>query len=259
MSAPHPQPPIIILVEPQLPENIGMCARAMLNCGLRQLRLVSPRDGWPNPEAYPPAGKATEVLDRARVFNSVNDAIADRHQVYATTARERSDGHPVLEPEQAVERILDANRQRDSNSAILFGPEASGLDAAALQFANGLIRFPTHRDYPSLNLAQAVLLFSWTWRRATKDEPNPAASENLQNSAPAPATGRDLQFTIQRLTESLDQRDFFKSDGARKELSEEFAQLLTRLDPNEREIQLINGILTALTKPSALPQDRDSD
>src|SRR5210317_108278 len=142
--------PVIILVHPQMGENIGMCARAMLNCALTQLRLVAPRDGWPQESAKATAADADVVIENAEVFETLDDAIADCQRVFATTARDRAGGTPVATVDTAAAEIAS---QSGSRIGILFGPEASGLDRESISRADLLVLFPTNPDFPSLNLA----------------------------------------------------------------------------------------------------------
>ncbi|WP_137786874.1 RNA methyltransferase, partial [Sphingomonas sp. 3P27F8] len=159
MSA--PPPPIIVLVRPQLAENIGKAARAMLNFGLTEMRLVSPRDGWPNPLAGPAASGADIVLEQARVFESVADAVADCAHVYATTVRKRGVTKPVRTPEAAALAIRSAGER----SAILFGPERSGLETDDVALARTILTVPINPEFGSLNLAQAVILIAYEWSK----------------------------------------------------------------------------------------------
>ena len=153
--------PVIVLVRPQLGENIGKAARAMLNFGLTEMRLVSPRDGWPNPSAGPAASGADIVLEQAQVFDSVADATADCAHVYATTVRRRGVTKPVVTPEQAAATIrADAGR-----SAILFGPERAGLETDDVAIARAIITVPINPQFGSLNLAQAVILMAYEWSK----------------------------------------------------------------------------------------------
>src|SRR5689334_19608180 len=152
-------PPAIVLVRPQLGENIGKAARAMLNFGLTDLRLVSPRDGWPNPSAGPAASGADLVLERARVFDSVAGAVADCPHVYATTVRKRGLVIPVVTPEEAGRAV----HQADGLSAFLFGAERSGLETEEVALAGRIVTVPVNPDFRSLNLAQAVILVAYEW------------------------------------------------------------------------------------------------
>src|SRR5690606_6986548 len=153
------EPPLIVLVRPQLGENIGKAARAMLNFGLTEMRLVAPRDGWPNPSAGPAASGADLVLERAQVFGSVAEAVADCAHVYATTVRKRGVTKPVLTPEQTAREIVS----REGRSAFLFGPERSGLETEDVALARAIVTVPINPDFGSLNLAQAVILCAYEW------------------------------------------------------------------------------------------------
>ena len=163
-------PPAIVLVRPQLGENIGKAARAMLNFGLTEMRLVSPRDGWPNPQAGPAASGADVVLANARVFDSVADAVADCAHVYATTVRKRGVTKPVVTPEAAAAAIAGAT----AKSAILFGPERSGLETDDVALARTIVTVPINPEFGSLNLAQAVILVAYEWSKHQTLESPPA-------------------------------------------------------------------------------------
>ena len=154
-------PPVIVLVRPQLGENIGKAARAMLNFGLTEMRLVSPRDGWPNPSAGPAASGADIVLANARVYESVSEATADCTHVYATTVRKRGVTKPVVTPEEAARQI----RSDVGRSALLFGPERSGLETDDVAVARTILTVPINPTFGSLNLAQAVILVAYEWSK----------------------------------------------------------------------------------------------
>ena len=196
--------PIIILVHTQMGENIGMCARAMLNCGLERLRLVAPRDGWPNPRAVVTSADADRVIAGAEVFDSVAEAVADCSRVFATTARNRARNLPALEVSEAVGEM----RGEDAQCAILFGPEASGLDNDSLSYADRLLDIPVNPEFSSLNLAQAVLLVSWEWWRG---------QGVVERELEAPAPKRDLGAFLDRLEGELGRGRFFPSEEMRPE------------------------------------------
>ena len=149
-------PPVIVLVRPQLGQNIGKAARAMLNFGLTEMRLVAPRDGWPNPDAGPAASGADIVLEKARVFDTVAEAIADCGLVYASTVRRRDLVMPVVGPIEMAQEI----RSTEARSAILFGPERSGLESDDVALATKIVTVPINPEFGSLNLAQAVILLA---------------------------------------------------------------------------------------------------
>ncbi|MEM7600567.1 MAG: RNA methyltransferase [Verrucomicrobiota bacterium] len=231
--------PIVILVEPQLGENIGMCARAMLNCGLTKLRLVNPRDGWPQESARATAADADRVIDDARVFETLDEAIADCHRVFATTARDRSQSTPVKEAHAAAEDAK-ASILNGQVVAVLFGPEASGLDNEAIARADTLIRFPTNPEFSSLNLAQAVLLLGWEWRRADGE------MDEIQSSIPV--TQEELNGFLNRLNDSLDESGFFLTEDMKPHTLQMLRTLFTKAHATPRELKLLHGALTALSR-----------
>ena len=233
-------PPVIILVETQLGENIGMCARAMLNCGLDQLRLVRPRDGWPNESARATAADADIVLENAKVYDNINDAIGDCRRVFAATARQRSLRIPGLDLREAVSEIVDATPP--PKAAILFGPEASGLDNETLSRADRLVHFLTNPDFPSLNLAQAVLLFGWEWRQSSSVEPATITSSNL------PATREETNAFLTRLEQALGESEFFLTREQRPYTIRSLRAFFTRINTSDEELRMLHGVLTALIK-----------
>src|SRR3569833_1328136 len=177
MTESLPQP-AIALVRPQLGENIGKAARAMLNFGLTEMRLVSPRDGWPNPSAGPAASGADEVLAKAQVCETTAEAVADCAHVYATTVRKRGVTKPVLTPEEAAGAVT----AQPGRSALVFGPERSGLETEEVALARASITVPVNPEFASLNLAQAVILFAYEWSKSA-DLAQPTAKE-LEPPAP---------------------------------------------------------------------------
>ena len=180
--------PAVVLVRPQLAVNIGMCARAMANFGLDDLRLVNPKSGWPRTDeykdvAYSAAAGAAHLLDAARVFPSTEAAIADLHFVYAATARERGQAKPVLTPAAAMPEAAAATGQK---RGILFGPERTGLENDEVALADAVLTFPTNPAYGSLNLAQAVLLVGYEWFKAAHGDVAPTQVVPRPVSPPAP-------------------------------------------------------------------------
>lgn len=240
---PHPH---VILVEPQMGENIGMCARAMLNCGLRKLRLVAPRDGWPQESARATAADADEVLASAEVFTTVDEAIADCRRVYATTARERSLSQPVLSVGESVTEIrADGGGEQ---VAVLFGPEASGLDREAVSRADKLVRFDTNPGFPSLNLAQAVLLFGWEWRRSELSGADRVDGGGEEEENFLPARREQLAVFLGRLNRALEDAGFFLTEQMRPHTEQSLRALFARARPTDREIAMLQGVLSALSK-----------
>ncbi|MFN3938237.1 MAG: RNA methyltransferase [Gemmobacter sp.] len=231
--------PLMILVRPQMGENIGAAARAMLNFGLSGLRIVAPRDGWPNPKAVAMASGATRILDHAGLFADLPAAIADCHRVYATTARGRELTKPVLTPEAAVAeaRGLAAAGLR---TAFLFGPERTGLENPEVALAQTIVTVPVNPDFPSLNLAQCVLLTAYEWRRQSGDRP-PALQVDL-------ATAQEVARLADHFEERLEAAGFFfpaqKAPGMKRNLRSMWARLgLTRA-----EVQTLHGMLRQLLR-----------
>ncbi len=237
------QQPVIILVGTQMGENIGMCARAMLNCGLERLRLVSPRDGWPNPAAIATAADADIVLENAECFDSVADAVADCHRVFATTARERALNLPVLGADGAAAEIKGVSGE-NRQPAILFGPEASGLDAASLESVDTLIHIDTNPEFSSLNLAQAVLLIGWELRK-TSSVSQAGESEKSEGET---AGKKDLEFFLQRLESTLEEKKFFLTPDLKPTTVRNLRAMFQRIAPSDKELKMLHGMLTALAK-----------
>lgn len=222
-----------------------MCARAMLNCGLDRLRLVTPRDGWPNPAARATAADADHVLDGAEVFARLDDALADCHRVFATSARPRSLAIPRWDSAAAAVHVRNACQQGEQ-VAVLFGAEASGLDNDAAARAEALIHFPTNPDFASLNLAQCVLLFGWEWRGAA------AVAGTIASPSPAPRA--ELDQLIERWEQALAERDFFLTPELKPLAQRTLRGFFTRSAPEETEIRFLHGVLTALLRKKS-PHD----
>jgi tRNA/rRNA methyltransferase len=233
-------PPSIVLVRPQLGENIGKTARAMLNFGLTDLRLVAPRDGWPNPAAGPAAAGADIVLERARVFDSVADAVADCPDVYATTVRKRGLVIPVMKPEEAAREI----RSRTEASAILFGAERSGLETEEAAIARTIITVPVNPEFRSLNLAQAVVLIAYEWSKlgdlAVPTEGDPREPRAIQEQ---------LEGLIGQLDEALDKAGYYFPPDRVPATRNTMRTILTKAGWSNREVQALRGMIRALTHP----------
>lgn len=235
MSAPAP-PPAVVLVRPQLGENIGKAARAMLNFGLTDLRLVAPRDGWPNPTAGPAASGADGVLERARVFATVADAVADRAHVYATTVRKRGVTKPVVTPEAAARAI----RAEPGGSALLFGPERSGLETDDVALARTIVTVPINPEFGSLNLAQAVILLAYEWSKGEAL----ASPPEVELHPPAPQA--ELEGMIAQLTAMLDRAHYFFPPDRRSVTERTLRTLLTKPGWSSQEVRTVRGVLSAL-------------
>lgn len=233
--------PAVILVGPQLGENIGMVARAMLNCGLLDLRLVRPRDGWPNPAAEATASGALAVIEGARVYESLAEAVADLTRVHATTARARDMVKPVLTPRASAEE-LRAAEARGEATGLLFGPERSGLDNDDLTFADSLVTVPLNPAFSSLNLAQAVLLLGYEWRMAGDDTPGRA----LAVGESRPATKEELNNFLGRLEQNLDETGFFHPIEKRYIMVRNLRNVFQRAEATEQELRTLHGVISAL-------------
>jgi tRNA/rRNA methyltransferase len=231
-------PPVIVLVRPQLGQNIGKAARAMLNFGLTEMRLVAPRDGWPNPEAGPAASGADAVLEGAKVYQTTAEAIADCSLVYASTVRRRDLVMPVSAPEEMAQEIHAANGQ----AAILFGPERSGLATEDVALANRIVTVPINPDFGSLNLAQAVILLAYEWSRCI-ELCQPTAKE-----MEAPAAMADLEGLIGQLEGALEEAGYFHPPDRVQATKTTLRTILTKPQWSNREIQALRGVIRALSE-----------
>jgi tRNA/rRNA methyltransferase len=232
-------PPIIVLVRPQLGENIGKAARAMLNFGLTEMRLVTPRDGWPNPDAGPAAAGADIVLEKAQVFESLADAVADCSHVYATTVRKRGVTKPVVTPEEAAREI----HAHPSRSAIVFGPERSGLETEDVAVARKILTVPINPEFGSLNLAQAVILCSYEWSKHQS-----LASPTVTDLDP-PAPQAELDGMIAQLDGMLEKAGYFFPPDRVPATKRTLRNLLTKPGWNSLELRTLRGVLSSLANP----------
>jgi tRNA/rRNA methyltransferase len=236
--------PAIILVEPQLGENIGMVARAMANFGLSNLRIVNPRDGWPNDKAVSAAAKADHVISAAVVFDTLEAAVADLNFVYATTARPR-DGHkPVRGPVEAGE-ILRGRENAGERTGILFGRERIGLRNWEVGLADEIVTFPVNPAYASLNIAQAVLLMSYEWMKTGLSHPHETAFEKAEVK---PADKADLHGLFAQIEEGLDARGYFRSETKRMKAVDNLRAVLTRPGFSTDEIAVLRGLFASFDK-----------
>ena len=232
--------PIIVLVRPQLGQNIGKAARAMLNFGLTELRLVAPRDGWPNPEAGPAASGADEVLEQASLFDTAQQAVADCSLVFASTVRRRDLVMPVVGPEEMAKRIADA----PARSAILFGPERSGLETEEVALANAIVTVPINPQFGSLNLAQAVILLAYECSR------NAALSQPTVKETEAPAPHGELEGLIDQLNSELDAKGYFHPPSRTQATKNTLRTIFTKPGWSSREMKAVRGIIRALAGPA---------
>ena len=232
--------PVIVLVRPQLGQNIGKAARAMLNFELTEMRLVRPRDGWPNPDAGPSASGADVVLERAAVFDSVAEAIADCSNVYASTVRRRDLMMPVLAPD-AMAKAIAASPER---SAILFGPERSGLETEEVALADAIVTVPINPEFGSLNLAQAVILLAYEWSKGTGLAQPPA------REAEPRAPHGELEGLIRQLDETLEAKGYFHPPARAQATRNALRTILTKPGWSSREVKAIRGVIRALAGPT---------
>lgn len=240
-----PGAPAVVLVGPQLGENVGAAARAMLNFGLTELRLVAPRFPWPDRRAAAAASGAESVLAGARVFAAVEDALADAVHVLAATARLRDMVKPVLTPGEAAARLRGWQAQGE-RSAILFGREKSGLDNDDVVHAEALVVVPANPGYTSLNLAQAVLLTAYEWYQA--GSAGPAAPARLVRKGAKPATGRELGDFFAHLESELDAAGFLYPPAKRPRMVRNIRNVFTRAGLTDQEVRTLRGIVAALTR-----------
>lgn len=253
--------PVIVLVGPQMGENVGATARAMLNCGLSELRLVSPRDGWPNERAQAMAtGASREVVDRARVFATTAAAVADLHRVYATTARRRDMLKPAIGPRELAVEVRE-RAARGQRSGVLFGPERAGLDNDDVALASHIVHIPLNPGYSSLNLAQAVLLVAWAWFEGASGAATPPPD---QRSATLPATSAQLVNLFEHLEQELDASGFLRVAEKRGIMVRNLRSILHRAELREHEVRALHGVVSSLSgrrkdgKRVRQPAGRDS-
>jgi len=241
LSTPYLAAPCVILSEPQLAENIGSVARAMLNFGLTDLRLVRPRDGWPQSRAWASASGAEAPLEAARVYSGLEDAIADLNLVFATTARPREALLPVLTPRDAARRLAD--RPPDHKAGLLFGCERAGLATGDIALCQAIITIPVSPLHTSLNLAQAVALNAYEWRLTQDDRPPPRFAPG-----PPPASGDALVGFYGQLESELDAAGFFHPPEKRETMVRNLRVMFGRAGLSDQEVRTLRGVVTALAK-----------
>jgi tRNA/rRNA methyltransferase len=233
----------IILVNPQMGENIGATARAMLNAGLVDLRLVAPRDGWPNPKADAMASGAIEVLENAKVFATTQEAIEDLNFVLATTARLRDMEKEIFTPNSAAKECV-ARINNSQKCGVLFGCERSGLSNDDVVLADAIINVPLNPNFSSLNLAQAVLLITYEFYQATLSKDDLEAIKI--KSSPAPK--KELEFFLSKLESDLDEVKFFSNPGQKPNTMRNIRNLFDRAELSSQEIRTLFGIIKSLKK-----------
>ena len=246
--------PAVILMEPQLPDNIGMVARAMANFGLDELRLVAPRDGWPQEKARIAASGANYVIDDAAAYPTLDAAVGDLTWVAATTARQRDLRKPVLTPEQAIDEAF-TRIARGERCGFLFGRERNGLETSEVANADAIVMIPVNSRFASLNLAQAVLIHGYEWtkrsggaslgRVTTYESP---IETGLRLGDDRLANKQELEGFFQHLESALEQQGFFKSADKRPTVVNNLRSMFTRMGATELEVRTLRGIVATLAK-----------
>ncbi|WP_316013203.1 RNA methyltransferase [Roseobacter sp. HKCCA0434] len=244
--------PAIILVRPQMGENIGAAARAMLNFGLDHMRVVAPRDGWPNERAVALASGAGRVLDSAMVRDDLGEACADLNYVFATTARSRDLTKTVMTPERAMQHAR-ALTEAGQKVGVLFGPERAGLENEDVIRADALITVPVNPEFPSLNLAQCVLLTAYEWSRGHAEAP----AEVLEMAGARLAEGGEVDRLLDRLIAALDARRFFWPEHKAASMRANLVNLMHRLPLTETDTRTLHGVVRHLAD-RPLREDRDA-
>jgi tRNA/rRNA methyltransferase len=242
-SAPDLAGPVVILVEPQLGENIGMAARAMGNFGLSRLRLVNPRDGWPNIAAQRAAAGADHILEKAELFDTTQAAVADLDLLFATTARAHDQAKPVVAPEAAAREIV-AHVAAGGGAGILFGRERAGLTNEEVALANRIVTFPVNPGFASLNLAQAVLLMGYEWfSLATAGELPFAMPERSER-----ASHHQIDAFFENLVRELDKVEFLRPREKRDTMLVNLRNIFTRMEPTKQDMHTLHGVVMAIAE-----------
>jgi len=254
--------PAIVLVRPQLGENIGFAARAMANFGLQDLRLVAPRDGWPNDKARAAAAGAAAIVDRARHFDSVEAAIGDLNYVLAATARPREMVKLVLSPETAAS-ALRKHACAAGRTGVMFGAERSGLDNDAIALADAILTAPVSPDFASLSLPQAVLLFAYEWLKTQSPEAlgrttafDGPAKEGTPAPGTRPASRAELFGLFDHLETELDRSGFLKPKEKRPSMVRSIRNMFHRMGATDQDVRTWRGIVAALTRTARGPGDK---
>lgn len=237
-------PPVIVLVQPQLGENIGMVARAMANMGLGALRLVKPRDGWPSDKAEAAASGALDVIRSAAVYETVQEAVADVQFVYATSARERAQAKIVVGPREAAQ-AMRGRGEAGQRVAILFGPERAGLSSDDVALADEVLTLPVNPAFASLNLAQAVLLVGYEWFTcAAPDDRLPFATE----LGAEPASREALFGLFEHLESELDAAGFFGTEERKVVMTRNLRNILHRRGLTDHDVRTLRGVVNMLSR-----------
>jgi tRNA/rRNA methyltransferase len=243
LTPPAGESPIIVLVRPQMARNIGTTARAMANGGLFHLRIVAPRDGWPQADAYPSASGADAILDAAQIFGTVAEAVADCHRVMATCPRPRHVVVPVRTARAAAEDLREI-AARNLRSAVLFGPERAGLENEDMACADTLVRYPLNPEHMSLNLAQAVMILAYEWWTAAEATP----PRVLMTNETRVATKGELEGFLNRLVAELDATGFLDNREKRPGMVRNLRHWFQRGEVTEQELRTLHGVVTELSR-----------
>src|SRR6266581_827044 len=235
--------PVVVLVEPQLGENIGMAARAMGNFGMTRLRIVNPRDGWPNVHARRAASGADHILDQVELFDTVEQAVADCTLLFATTARAHDQAKPVVAPAAAAGELA-AEIASGGQVGILFGRERYGLQNEEVALANRIITFPVNPGFASLNLAQAVLLIGYEWFKLSTGGTLPFAMPERSE----PASQHQMQAFFDNLVRELDKVEFLRPREKRETMLVNLRNIFTRMEPTKQDMHTLHGVVMAIAE-----------
>lgn len=249
-----PEPPAVVLVNPQLGENIGMCARAMLNFGLSEMRIVDPRDGWPNEAAVGPSSGAVSVLENAKVYDTVEEATADLTFVLATTARSRGLAKPVFSPAHGADRCRALSGQGE-RSGILFGRERWGLENEEISRADAIVTYPVNPDFASLNISQAVLLFAYEWYQGVVQMPD----SEIPELGSGLAQKDDLVRMFEHLEGDLVASGFLSPIEKREGMIRNLRAMFTRAELRATEVQTLRGVIKSLVRLGARRERGEAD
>ncbi|WP_310619243.1 RNA methyltransferase [Flexibacterium corallicola] len=237
-------PPAVILCEPQLGENIGMVARAMANFGLSDLRIINPRDGWPSEKAQSAASRAFHVIENTRVFDTVEEALQDLKLVFATTARVRDVPKPVVGPDEAAKESV-ARGMLQNATGYMFGRERWGLNNDEVALADKIVTLPVDPTYASLNIAQAVLVCAYEWRRVATAGQLPFS---LEDYGAEPASKDDVFRMFEHLEGALDTRGFFRPVEKRQTTVRRIRNIFQKANLTDNEVRTLRGIIASFDK-----------
>jgi tRNA/rRNA methyltransferase len=235
--------PCFIFVNPQMGENIGASARGMWNFGLERMRIVAPRDGWPNQKAVAMASGAGRLLDEALIFPTFTDAIADQHFIFATTARPRDLLKPVYTPQEAI-KLAFSKISNGQNVGFAFGPERSGLENSDIVKANAIVSVPVNEKFPSLNLAQCALLLAYEWMLRSSNSSNDEAILEQSNMVDVVKVEKLSQY----FEDALEKVDFFYPEDKAESMKIKFRNMWSRMPLTNSDVQIFYGMLRQLLR-----------